>query len=378
MYHNKIKTLSLFLFIALLLPFETIFAKSFAVKVDPNENKKSSYSFEYQEGKILSDQITITNSDKAEETNEESTYQVYGVDGITNSLGQSVFKSLDDKQTNLGSWVEFETPTFTLKPGEKKTVTFKINIPENVIPGYYTGGISVQEINNQKFKGEEGQKQAFGATVSTRIIHRVYVNIPGEISINGDINNFKFQSLNKSNFFTLNAENTGNTVLKAEGKITLTGGITQKEAFEIPINIAYLNAGEKVETKISIPKEFNYYGKFQANLDLKIFSFDPFNNVTTDFKEIHLNTSFKLIPWDQIFLGLEILALIIILIIAFITNKILYIKKCEPYTVQAGDTINNLAKKHNMSWRKLARINKLKAPYELTPGQSILVKKITK
>ncbi len=374
MNRNKTKTFSLFLIISLLLPFETIFAKSFAVKVDPNDNKKSSYSFEYQEGKVLSDQITVTNLDKVE----ESTYQVYGVDGITNSLGQSVFKSLTDKQTNLGSWIEFEEPTFTLKPEESKTVTFKINIPENVIPGYYTGGISVQEINNQEVKSKEEKKQSFGAKVSTRIIHRVYVNIPGEITINGDINSFKFQSVNKSNFFTFNAENTGNTILKAEGKITITGGITQKEAFEIPVNIAYLNVGEKIENKISIPKEFNYYGNFQANLDLKMYSFDPFNNITTDFKEVHLSTTFKLIPWDQIFLALKILALLIILITAYITNKILYLKKCEPYTVQEGDTVNSLAKKHNMSWRKLAKINKLKAPYELTPGQSILVKKITK
>jgi LysM repeat protein len=42
-------------------------------------------------------------------------------------------------------------------------------------------------------------------------------------------------------------------------------------------------------------------------------------------------------------------------------------------TIVHGDTLTSLAKKHGVSWKKLARVNNIKAPYSLTSGEQILV-----
>jgi LysM repeat protein len=53
-------------------------------------------------------------------------------------------------------------------------------------------------------------------------------------------------------------------------------------------------------------------------------------------------------------------------------------KNSDSYTVKTGDTIINIAKAKNISWKTLAKVNKLKAPYEVTPDQKILIPKSKK
>ena len=47
------------------------------------------------------------------------------------------------------------------------------------------------------------------------------------------------------------------------------------------------------------------------------------------------------------------------------------------YTIKEADTIQAVADAHTVGWKKLARVNKLKAPYTLTPGEKIQVPKNT-
>jgi LysM repeat protein len=43
------------------------------------------------------------------------------------------------------------------------------------------------------------------------------------------------------------------------------------------------------------------------------------------------------------------------------------------YTVVKGDTVFNIAQKHNVSWTTLATINNLAAPFTLKPGQTLKI-----
>ena len=43
------------------------------------------------------------------------------------------------------------------------------------------------------------------------------------------------------------------------------------------------------------------------------------------------------------------------------------------HTVQPHENLHTIAEKYKVSWKLLARINKLKPPYQLKPGQSIVV-----
>lgn len=43
------------------------------------------------------------------------------------------------------------------------------------------------------------------------------------------------------------------------------------------------------------------------------------------------------------------------------------------YRTKSNDTLNSIAKKHNVSWKLLARVNKLRAPYEIEPGMPLKI-----
>lgn len=47
--------------------------------------------------------------------------------------------------------------------------------------------------------------------------------------------------------------------------------------------------------------------------------------------------------------------------------------KWHIYLVKAEDTIQSIATEHNLSWKKLANANHLKAPYTLAAGDEIKV-----
>jgi LysM repeat protein len=50
-------------------------------------------------------------------------------------------------------------------------------------------------------------------------------------------------------------------------------------------------------------------------------------------------------------------------------------QNAKKYTVVKGDTIKGIAEKNNLNWEELAKLNKIKAPYELKEGSTILIPK---
>lgn len=41
----------------------------------------------------------------------------------------------------------------------------------------------------------------------------------------------------------------------------------------------------------------------------------------------------------------------------------------DHYTVKRGDTLYSIARKHDLNWREVARLNGIRSPYRLSPGQ---------
>ena len=81
-----------------------------------------------------------------------------------------------------------------------------------------------------------------------------------------------------------------------------------------------------------------------------------------------------IIPWKEV----AVAGAVLLLIFAGIFSWKLYRKKkyggvgWVEYAVQEGDDINKLAGKFNIDWKVLVKTNKLKAPYLLEAGKTIL------
>jgi LysM repeat protein len=82
---------------------------------------------------------------------------------------------------------------------------------------------------------------------------------------------------------------------------------------------------------------------------------------------------FNVIPWWLI----AIIIFTIVALTAYIIRKKQsykkYLKLCQEYTVAENDTLAGIAKAHDTTWEKLAKINKLSPPYTLIKDQKILI-----
>jgi predicted negative regulator of RcsB-dependent stress response len=110
-------------------------------------------------------------------------------------------------------------------------------------------------------------------------------------------------------------------------------------------------------------------GFYYATANVKFYEYDIMNNdranEVTESKTLIIN----LTPWYFIVIILLVLAGIIAYpIYTSYQNKKLR-KTCKMYKVKKGATIMDVAAAHNINWKKLAKLNKLKKPYTLKEGQ---------
>ncbi len=344
--------------------------KGYAVKIDEHDLQKNSYNFTYNEGGQLSDHFTVINLSESDPLSVDFT----GVDAINNDAGFLNFKNNSAEQLFLGKWIHFNPQSITLKPGEKKQIDFTVTPPPDALPGVYIGGISIQGADMEPIDSTSQPTQAFRATVKTRFVKKVYLQIPGTVVSQGDVKDFQFSTNNNGLYFTFDIVNSGNSLLQAKGAITVTGGPSNIN-LSIPVKINSIQGGTSSPTRIAWPNSKNVWGNYQAVLDLDLQQYDPFKEELLDLKSVNLSTSIQIIPWNYIGMIAGSILLIILIVTFIVVRKKLYLKNCEPYTVRAGDTIKTVATRHQMSWQKLAKINKLSAPFELTPNTSILVRK---
>lgn len=342
----------------------------YSVQIDEHDLQKNSYNFTYAENSQLSDQFTVINLSESDPLSVDFT----GVDAVNNDLGFLGFKNNSAEQLFLGKWIHFNPQSITLKPGEKKQIDFTVTPPPDALPGVYIGGISIQGADMEPIDSTSQPTQAFSATVKTRFVKKVYLQMPGTVVSQGDVKDFQFSTNNNGLYFSFDIVNSGNSLLQAKGTITVTGGPSNIN-LSIPVKINSIQGGTSSPTRIAWPNSKNVWGNYQAVLDLDLQQYDPFKEELLDLKSVNLSTSIQIIPWNYIGMIAGSILLIILIVTFIVVRKKLYLKNCEPYTVRAGDTIKTVATRHQMSWQKLAKINKLSAPFELTPNTSILVRK---
>lgn len=100
------------------------------------EEERSSFSYELDPGQSLEDSFEITNYGTV-----PLQLSVYGADGSTSANGALELLPASEASTHIGAWIDVSEPTISLDSGEQTEVDFTLNIPENVAPGDYVGGM---------------------------------------------------------------------------------------------------------------------------------------------------------------------------------------------------------------------------------------------
>jgi hypothetical protein len=305
-------------------------------------------------------------------TDKPVTIHLYAADGTQSNLGTFALTTPSTEQRHIGTWVTFKTPEVTLDPHEKREISFTIKVPTKVTPGVYAGGIAAESGAVQNSQPTEGS----AVSVSSRIVIKLYVTIPGEKISQYSWDNFSYTSEDgRDGSFNLSFKNNGNTIIIAEQKIRITGFPAGARDIELPD--ATLLQGSNMDIPSKWDKE-PFFGFYKATATVNFSELDVITNKKgtpqTVTKELSIFIPLKTETIEGKITIAVALALLILLIgvIVYYINKFLYFRKCSPYVVQQGDSLPSIAQQCGVRWKKIATVNKIKAPYNLKPGQYIL------
>lgn len=336
------------------------------VSISSNSPTERQINFLLKEGESQTGAVVIENLDT-----QDANINLYGADGTVSNMGTFAITTKSAVQQTIGKWVTFATPNLTLKGKERKEVSFTLNIPKDATPGTYGGGIAAETSANGN--GSAGGGNA--VSVSSRVVVKLYVSIPGVKKTSFEWNDFSYTPIDgsKTPFFNLSYKNTGNTIVNIEQKIDVQGfpGITQN----ISLPMASLPQGSNIDIPVRW-EEQPVFGFLTATATITFSEYDIINNKNID-GQTQTKTVKIVIIHPAILLAGEIVGgLLILLILILLVRSLLrhhLVKISKPYTVQPKETLEEIADRSGISWKKLARINKLKPPYNLKAGSGIKV-----
>lgn len=360
------KLLSTIFGCAIFLSLAPLSHAEFTVVPSPPHDRQ--FNFEIQPGQSQTASVMVKNLGA-----NPLTVSTYSADGTNSSQGTFALTSKSHDQQYIGTWVRFDQPTTTIPARSDATIPFTISVPENITPGNYGGGIAV-EASSAELKGEDGLDAAGAVSTSARIYVRTFVNVPGETVSNYEWTYFGFNDKTETQkpLFLFSFKNNGNTIIIAEPSVELSGFPPLKEStLKLPeITIQPGTTLENIQLRWDDQPPLGYYF---TTANVKFSEFDIVANQKTNERVLQQKIAINLTPPF-----ITVIMLIVLLAMAaFIVYRIVSVaylrSKSKTYKVKQGESITSIANEYDISWKKLARLNKLKRPYTLKVGQNILV-----
>jgi len=332
---------------------------AYPTTADPNNTLSQSwFIYNLNPGESKDDYLTIKN-----DSNQEQSIRLYAVDSTTNNMGEFALEEEAATRDNIGKWIVPEADNLILKPKEEKQVKFNISIPNDAISGEISGGIIVQK---ELTEAQKNTKSGF--VISTRIGIRVYETVPGEtirrISFSGG--SVEYNKQDRTYVYSVTVKNEGNVSLDSTVKVNIKDTLFGKQDQTLEQKIL-VPRGE--EQKLVFPLDKAKIGQFEASSELTYK-----NNAGTEETILNPNkVSFSAFPQEYLpIIGLLLLVNLIYIILLRLKRRINR-KYRTQYTIQSGDNLENIADRTETGWKKIAKINKLKPPYQLEAGQTITI-----
>jgi len=331
-----------------------------------NPRTESIFIYTLEPGEEKLDAVTVINN-----TPERKTLLVYAADSTPSTGGAFACKQFSEDKQSVGAWITVSKSEVTLDSGTNETVPFTIRVPQSAGVGEHNGCILIQE---KKVKNENQS----GVSLSVRTGLRVAITIPGDIVRKLELAGFTLSDKPEGYLLHPQVRNIGNVSIDADVQVvtkSVLGFTVMEHGGEFPIL-----KGEVSDWNFELPKPF-WGGWYRSSFAVE-YDENPEASVG-----IQSGKNLTLLKGDTIWFfsfptikGL-ILELLILVLAAYLYRNYRKFKKHKyavkndwiDYRVKSGDTINSLADQFNISWKSLARANKVKAPYALEVGIVIKV-----
>lgn len=305
----------------------------------------------------------INNADTAK------TVQIYAVDSVLSSGGAFACAQAVETPKEAGAWVTFEQQNVTLEAGQKAKVPFKIALPANASPGENNGCIVLQEVKSDEFRG--------GIGLNFRTAIRLVVMAPGDV-----VKDIRPLSIN-TNLLKESVTVSPKVVSKSNVSVDT----------EVSVNFSKLLLGQNQSQKSVFPvlrdqeTEWNFEfkrpfwgGFYRASYSI---SYDPGETILgqdsgQERKVVDGPSKIVFVTPSPVALLIELLVLLLLISLIFLLLRKLIrghrVKKSwVNYTVKDGETLQSISEQRDVSWKRLAKTNKIKAPYILETGAIIRV-----
>lgn len=372
---KKLATLLLFsTFVIALMPLSASAVEYGGVGGQPanpradNPRTQSIFIYELETGQTTTDAVRVFNN-----TSSERTIQIGAVDSALASDGAFSCAQEVESKKDVGGWIKLATTSVTIPAGGSKDVSFTVTVPKSASVGEHGGCITMQDSQTQT------DSQQNGVVLNFRSAIRVAITVPGNI-----VKSLEFTaiSLTKSNDNTY----TANPTISNTGNVSIDTNITVKL-----ISILGVVTDSKTGTYPVLPSSNASWG-FQLNSPFwggfyRTEATATYNNDTSvrlgetssgslTTKTIHSNYTFVApSPLAGLIEAVIFLALVAAttLFIKKRTHKRQVKHKWSVYSTKQGDTVQRIARDHDVSWKKLATANKLRPPYDIEPGTRLKV-----
>lgn len=360
--------------LAMLVPSLPAWAvESFGVGAIPahprpdNPRTKSIFVYEIEPGNTQTDAVRVINN-----TDQTRTIKVYAVDSEHSSDGAFACAQAVEQKKDVGAWLNLGTDQVTLAPGSNQDIAFEVRVPTTAETGEHNGCIAIEDI------AAPTQNTGNGIVIHFRSALRVAVTIPGDTHASLTFTRFTTEERQQALNVSPVLQNTGNVSVDASVKVKLlTAFGTSLAAAEGTFVV--LNKNES-RFNFELPRPF-WGGWYWLESSV---NYAPLQQSSAkQHEKTHVSA-----PSRWLFVTPQPLAWLVyafVLAVAVFGCIFLICRRrrwkrlhqaTTTHVVKNGDSLQSLAAAAGVSWRSIAKMNRLKPPYSLTVGQRVQLPKL--
>jgi hypothetical protein len=200
-------------------------------------------------GQTATDAVIVTNAGKT-----TTTLQISPSTAVTAPNSGSAFGGFFQKCVRVGCWVTGLPSTVTLKPGERETLRFTIDIPKATPLQQYLAGITAQPATPPPAVsvGSNGRASA-KAVIINQITVGVAITVGSfsQLRTRLDLPSVTAGTAGHTPRIDVHLRNTGQTFTKATGAVTCTVG---SKRLSYPVAVDTILPGEPAVVPIGAPR----------------------------------------------------------------------------------------------------------------------------
>jgi hypothetical protein len=330
-----------------------------------NSRSQSIFVHSLDPGEETRDGVEVINN-----SDETKQVLVYVVDSQVSSGGAFACAQLADKPISVGTWVAMDKSQLTIEPHTKQVVDFTLKVPKNATPGEHNGCIVIQDTK------QHTTSDSNGIMLSLRSAIRLAVTVPGDIKKGLAFTGLGVQPKDEKKLLLSAAlKNNGNVSLDAKLDVKLSylvGFTATKDGGSFPV----LSGSEG---RFNFEADRPFWGGWYRLTATAEYNDKPDVSIGEGRPNAAVNESTWIFVSPQpVAAAIEgALAVFAVVGTVFFVRRHLTAKRAaeagRKHVVEPHDNLHTIAEEAGVPWKLLARVNKLKPPYQLKPGQTLIV-----